>query len=203
MVDLASGDSWRRLTYHPSVLTDYNAVPVYQGHPFYYRSPKQPRSFFREGLDGIQISPDGAYIYYSPLTSQNLYRVPTANLLAPPSDPLSEQAASNNVSWLGQRGGPANGFEGDSNGLIYMCIPTQNAVFFYDVRDLGVHTFVRDPRIIWPDGASVGEDGYIYVIVNQLPYMDTWNNGMSERVYPGTILRAKLPDGGSKITSLV
>ncbi|ETN44670.1 uncharacterized protein HMPREF1541_10340 [Cyphellophora europaea CBS 101466] len=203
MVNLTTGDSWRRLSYHPSVLVDYNALPVYQGHPWYYRNPNQPRSFFREGLDGIQISPDGAYIYYSPLSSQNLYRVPTANLLAPTSDPLSEQAASNNVSWLGQRGGPANGFEGDTNGRIYMCMPTQNAVFYWDERDLGVHAFVRDPRIIWPDGASIGQDGYIYVIVNQLPYMDTWNNGVNARQYPGTILRARLPDGGSKITGLV
>lgn len=203
VLDLTTGASHRRLTQHPSVLTDYNALPSYQGRPFSYRPPNQPRSFFPEGLDGIQLSPDGEYVYYSALTSLDLYRVPAANLRIDDSNVLAEAMASGNVSWLGQRGGPANGFEGDSNGLIYMCMPGENAVYVYDPRDLGVHAFVRDSRILWPDGASVGEDGYIYVVVNQLPYQPTWNDGIDGRVFPGVLLRARLPDGGSKITTLV
>ena len=202
MLNLTSGDSWRRLTQHPSVLRTYNAVPSYQGHPFYYRNPATPISHNQEGLDGIQITPDGQYVYYSPLTSQNLYRIPAANLLAMDSDPLAEQAASNNVSWLGQRGGEANGFEGDSNGLVYMLMPTRNAIYYYDPADLQVHGFVQDPRILWPDSASVGEDGYFYMIINQLPYQDGWNDGVNLRQMPGAILRAKLNNGGSKIMSL-
>lgn len=202
MLDLSTGQSWRRLTQHPSTLRDYNSVPSYQGHPFYYRDPGMPLSHQQEGLDGIQISPDGNYIYYSPLTSTSLFRVPTINLLARDSDSLAEQAASNNVTWLGQRGGEANGFEGDSNGLIYMCMPTQNAIYYYDPGDLQAHGFVRDPRILWPDGASIGADGYLYMIINQLPYQDQWNNGVNLREYPGAMLRAKLNNGGTKISSL-
>ncbi|OAP58841.1 hypothetical protein AYL99_06138 [Fonsecaea erecta] len=204
MLNLTDGASWRRLTQHPSVLRTYNALPSYQGHPFYYRNPGMSISHQQEGLDGIQISPDGEYIYYSPLTSQNLYRVPTANLLLQDSQsPLAEQAASNNVSWLGQRGGEANGFEGDSHGLIYMLMPTHNAIYYYDPADLQVHGFIRDPRIIWPDSASIAEDGYFYVIINQLPYQDEWNNAVNLRQFPGAILRAKLLNNATKITSLV
>jgi sugar lactone lactonase YvrE len=204
MLNLTDGSSWRRLTQHPSVLRTYNALPSYQGHPFYNRNPGMGVGHQQEGLDGIQISPDGNYIYYSPLTSQNLYRIPTANLLLQDSQsPLAEQAASNNVSWLGQRGGEANGFEGDSNGLVYMLMPTHNAIYYYDPSDLQVHGFIRDPRILWPDSASIGEDGYLYVIINQLPYQDEWNNGVNLRTLPGAILRAKLVNGGTKITSLI
>ena len=201
MVNLTDGASWRRLTQHPSVLIDYNVVPSYQGHPFYYRNVGKGISSYPrpEGLDGIQPSADGEYMYYSPLTSTNLYRVPTANLLALDSDPFAELAASNNVSWLGQRGGQANGFEGDSNGLIYMCMPENNAIYNYDPNDLQTHGFVRDPRILWPDGASVGEDGYLYMIINQLPYNDGWNDGVNLRDFPGAILRAKLNNGGKKV----
>lgn len=202
ILDLATGESWRRLTEHPSVLRVPNTVASYQGHPFYYRNPGQPLSHQQEGLDGIQITPDGQYIYYSPLVSQTLYRIPTANLLSRPSDPLSEQAASNNVTNLGDRGGQANGFEGDSNGLIYMLMPEHNAIYYYDPSDLQVHGFVRDPRILWPDGASIGADGYIYMIINQLPYQPMWNNGVDLRIHPGAILRAKLNNGGTKISSL-
>ena len=200
MLNLTDGSSWRRLTQHPSVLRTYNALPSYQGHPFYYRTPGMLISHQPEGLDDIQLTPDGEYIYYSPLTSQNLYRVPTANLLA--QDTLAEQAASNNVSWLGQRGGEANGFEGDSNGRIYMLMPTHNAIYYYDPADLQVHGFVRDPRILWPDSASIGADGYFYMNINQLPYQDQWNNGVDLRQRPGAILRARLPDNGTKISTL-
>ncbi|KAK5073314.1 hypothetical protein LTR24_010361 [Lithohypha guttulata] len=119
MLNLTDGSSWRRLTQHPSTLRVYNDVPSYQGHPFYYRVPGQPLSHQQEGLDGIQLTPDGNYIYYSPINSRYLYRVPTASLLVTDDDtPLAEQQVSNNVTNLGMRGGEANGFEGDNNGLI-------------------------------------------------------------------------------------
>jgi sugar lactone lactonase YvrE len=202
MLDLGTGESWRRLTQHPSVLRVDRDVPSYQGHPFYQRTMGIPIQTLREGLDGLQLSPDGSTMYYSPLTSNYLYSVPTANLRASPSDPLVEIAAATNVSNHGQRGGNANGFEGDSNGLIYQLMPEQNAIYAYDPRDLQTHGFVRDPRIIWPDGATIAEDGYIYMNINQLPYQPMWNNGTDLRTWPGAVLRCKLPDGGSKITTL-
>jgi hypothetical protein len=63
--------------------------------------------------------------------------------------------------------------------------------------------FVRDPRILWPDSANAGWDGYIYFTINQLPYQPNWNNGVDMRVHPGLILRARMPDGASKNTLLM
>jgi hypothetical protein len=202
MLDLGTGESWRRLTQNPSVLRVDRDVPSYQGHPFYQKTKGIPIQTLREGLDGLQLSPDGSRMYYSPLTSDYLYSIPTANLLASPSDPLVEIAAANNVSNHGQRGGNANGFEGDSNGLIYQLMPEHNAIYYYDPRDLQTHPFVRDPRIIWPDGASIAADGYIYMNINQLPYQPMWNNGTDLRTWPGAVLRCKLPGNGTKISTL-
>ncbi|KAF2089705.1 hypothetical protein K490DRAFT_37185 [Saccharata proteae CBS 121410] len=202
MLDLSTGSSWRRLDQHPSVLRVANNVPVYQGEPFYQLSLGSPISHLQEGLDGIQISADGSTIYYSPLTSSYLYSIPSANLRARDTDPLADLAASANVSCLGQRGADANGFEGDSNGLIYQLMPTQNAIFYYDPRHLQTKGFVRDPRIIWPDSASVAQDGYFYMNINQLPYQPMWNDGVDLRVHPGAVLRAKLLGNGTKIMGL-
>jgi hypothetical protein len=50
-------------------------------------------------------------------------------------------------------------------------MPEYNAVYFYDSTPNGngkTNAFVRDPRILWPDGASIGADGYIYLNINQL-----------------------------------
>jgi sugar lactone lactonase YvrE len=203
MLDLGTGESWRRLTQHPSTLRVDRDVPSYQGLPFYQRTMGLPVQTLREGLDGLQLTPDGERLYYSPLTSNYLYSIPTSNLRTrDTTTPLAEIAAQNNITNHGQRGGNANGFEGDSNGLIYQLIPEHNAVYYYDPSDLQTHAFVRDPRIIWPDGASIGEDGYMYLNINQLPYQPNWNNGSDGRVKPGAVLRCKLPRGGGKIMEL-
>ncbi|KAK5175886.1 uncharacterized protein LTR77_001026 [Saxophila tyrrhenica] len=202
MVDLGTGESWRRLTQDYSVLRGFNDVPSYQGQPFYLRQSGMPIQWQVEGLDGIQLSPDGERMYYSPLSTNYLYSVPTQNLRARDSNRLAEVQAHANVSSHGQRGGNANGFEGDSNGLIYQLMPEHNAVYYFDPNDGLTHGFVRDPRIIWPDGASIGADGYIYLNINQLFFQPDWNFGVDTREHPGAILRCKLPNGGSKITSL-
>ncbi|KAK4553778.1 hypothetical protein LTR86_009276 [Recurvomyces mirabilis] len=202
MLDLGTGESWRRLTQDPSVLRGPNDLPVYQGHPGYYRAKGMPASWQQEGLDGIQLSTDGTRMYYSPLSQKYLYSIPSANLRERDTNELAEIHAHANVSNHGQRGGDANGFEGDSNGLVYQLMPTHNAVFYFNPADGQTHSFVRDPRIVWPDGGSIGADGYLYLNINQLPYQPDWNNGVDLRQHPGAILRCKLPGNGTKATSL-
>jgi len=202
MLDLGTGESWRRLSEDPSVLRVNQNVPSYLRRPFYFDQLGMPVGYQQEGLDGIQITPDGKTIYYSPLTSTYLYSVPTVNLRARDSDPLAELAAHSNISHHGQRGADANGFEGDNQGRIYQLMPTENGVFYYDPRDLQTHGFFSDPRVLWPDSASIGFDGYLYVNINQLFFQPDWNFGVDGRQHPGAILRVKLPNGANKITTL-
>ncbi|KAI4131628.1 MAG: hypothetical protein LQ338_001142 [Usnochroma carphineum] len=204
ILDLGSGKSWRQLNQHPSTLRTFEDVPSYQGIPFYQRTMGQPLGNLQEGLDGAELSLDGSILYYSPLTSDYLYSIETRYLrVNPATDALAAQRANNNVKNLGQRGGNANGFAGDSNGAVYMLMPEQNAINVYNSTTLQTELFVRDPRIIWPDSANVGFDGYIYFNINQLPYQPTWNNGTDLRQHPGLILRAKLPNNGTKSTFLI
>jgi sugar lactone lactonase YvrE len=98
----------------------------------------------REGLDGLQLSPDGSTLYYSPLTSDYLYSIPTANLLQRDEDNvLAEMEAKGNVTSYGQRGGNANGFEGDDQGRVYQLMPEHNAIYYFDPKDLQTKGFVR------------------------------------------------------------
>lgn len=107
-----------------------------------------------------------------------------------------------NVHNLGQRGGNANGFASDSLGNIYMLMPSSNAIYIWNSTISQAVPFVRDPRIIWPDSANVGFDGYMYWNVNQLPYQPNWNEGVDRRVKPGVMLRCKLPVGAGKNMNL-
>lgn len=202
MLDLGTGESWRRLTQDPSVLRVQQNLPSYLSRPRYYLQKGMPIGYQQEGLDGIQITPDGSRIYYSPLTSAYLYSIPSVNLRARDTDPLAELAAHSNISHHGQRGDDANGFEGDNQGRIYQLMPTENAIYYYDPNDLQTHGWVRDPRIIWPDSASIGFDSYFYMNINQLFDQADWNNGTDYRTKPGAILRVKLPNGANKITTL-
>ena len=147
ILDLGTGESWRQLSQHPSTLRTFEDVPSYQGYPFYQRSPGSPLTNIQEGLDGAELSVDGSIMYYSPLTSDYLYSIETRFLRAnPANDNLSSLRASNHVQNLGQRGGNANGFSADSNGVVYMLMPEQNAINTYNTTTLQAELYVRDPR---------------------------------------------------------
>lgn len=149
ILDLGSGKSWRQLNQHPSTLRTFEDVPSYQGIPFYQRTMGQPLGNLQEGLDGAELSLDGSILYYSPLTSDYLYSIETRYLrVNPATDALAAQRANNNVKNLGQRGGNANGFAGDSNGAVYMLMPEQNAINVYNSTTLQTELFVRDPRSV-------------------------------------------------------
>lgn len=185
MIDLGTGESWRHLTQHPSTLPVQRNVPSYNSIPFYFRQKGHPIGSQPEGLDGIELSLYGDTMYYSGLTSDYLFSVPTSFLrVNPAEDPLSEIRAANAVSNLGQRGGMANGFAGDSDGNVYMLMPEDNAIYLYNTTSALTQPYVRDPRIIWPDSANVGWDGYIYFNINQLPYQADWNNGVGKSISP-------------------
>lgn len=60
-------------------------------------------------------------MYYSALTTDYLYSIETKYLRTNPgTNSLANKLAYDNVKNLGQRGGNANGFAGDSLGNVYM-----------------------------------------------------------------------------------
>lgn len=78
-------------------------------------------------------------------------------------------------------------------------MPESNAIYYYDPEDLKVHTFVHDPRLLWVDPLFIAEDGYLYMNVVQSYWSPRWNNGEDLRQLPGALLRAKLPNNGTKM----
>ena len=86
MLDLGTRESWRQLTQHPSTLRTFEAMPSYQGIPFYQRSPGMPLTSIEGGLDGIKFSLYGDILFYSFLTSDYLYSIETQYLRANPAN---------------------------------------------------------------------------------------------------------------------
>jgi sugar lactone lactonase YvrE len=190
VVDLDSGESWRRLTGHKSTSPDPAFIPVVEGEWLAAREKGKPPAPFNVASDGIAISADGATLYYCPLSSRHLYSVPTTLLL---DRSASEAAVAAAVVDLGEKGA-SDGLEADDQGRIYAGDYERNSVRQRQV-DGEWKTIAHDPRILWPDTLSVASDGYLYFTANQLHRQAQFHEGQDQREKPYTLFRIKIDAG--------
>jgi sugar lactone lactonase YvrE len=191
VVDLASGESWRRLHDHPSTKAEelQTFLPIVEGRPFLEHQPdgsvKQGASM---GSDGIAISSDGMRLYYCPLGSRKLYSADTDALC---KRSLDDKEVAATVIDEGDRGGASDGLESDAAGHIYSTNYEHNAILR---RTPGGHweTVTHDPRLLWPDTLSLARDGYLYVTANQLHRQARYQKGHDLRRKPYTLFRTRV-----------
>lgn len=190
VVDLDSGESWRKLTGHKSTSPDLAFIPVVEGERLAARESGKPPAPFSVASDGIALSADGATLYYCPLSSRHLYSVPTALLL---DRSASEAAIADAVVDLGEKGA-SDGLEADDKGRIYAGDYERNSIRQRQT-DGEWKTIAHDPRILWPDTLSVAADGYLYFTVNQLHRQAQFHEGQDQRVKPYTLFRVRIDAG--------
>lgn len=193
VVDLASGNSYRRLHDHPSTKAEQiqTFLPIVEGRPLLEHQPdgsvKQGAGM---GADGIAISSDGARLYYCPLGSRKLYSVDT--------DALADQSLGDRekvgvtVNDEGDRGGAADGLESDAAGYIYSTNYEHNAILRRRSGGGQWETIAHDPRLLWPDTLSLAADGYLYVTANQLHRQARFHKGHDLRRKPYTLFRIRI-----------
>ena len=192
VVDLGSGESWRRLNDHKSTKPeDLQAfLPLVEGKPFLEEqqngSVKHGASM---GADGIAISSDGSRLYYCPLGSRKLYSV-DIDALINRDTPESDVVAT--IKDHGDRGGASDGLESDASGNIYSTNYEHNAILRLRHSDKIWETLAYDSRLLWPDTLSLATDGYLYVTANQLHRQARYNNGKDRRVKPYVMFRIQV-----------
>jgi len=189
VVDLASEQALRRLSGHASVSPDTDFVPKIEGTILMNRPADGPSTPFQVASDGIAISPDGALLYYSPLSSRHLYSVPTALLR---DVKVSDDTIAAAVRDLGLKGA-SDGLAEDAQGRIYGGDYENNAIRQYTEGHW--QTLAQDPRILWPDTLSLGTDGYLYFTANQLHRQAGFHNGVDQRQRPYELLRIHVGSG--------
>jgi sugar lactone lactonase YvrE len=192
VVDLETGESWRRLHDHPSTkaLTPPDFRMVVEGEEFVERSPDGSTSPVTMGADGIAIAADGSRLYYCPLASRRLWSVDTAVLRDRTADSATEAAG---VRDEGDKGSAGDGMETDARGRVYVTDGEHDAI---ERRhpDGTWETVVHDPRLLWPDTMSVA-DGWLYVTANQLYRQDKYRAGKDERRKPYVLFRTPIDAG--------
>jgi sugar lactone lactonase YvrE len=188
VVDLASGESWRRLNDHPSTKADPAFVPIVEGEVLQMRLPGQPPAKFAVGSDGIAISPDGRILYYCPLTSRHLYSV-SVDALADRN--ISDADVAATVKDLDEKGGGGDGLESDTQGRVYISDYEHDSITRRNLEG-ETETLVHDPRVLWPDTLSLASNGYLYFIVNQIERQGIFHNGQDLRKKPYALFRVKV-----------
>ncbi|KAF3886541.1 MULTISPECIES: L-dopachrome tautomerase-related protein [Nostocales] len=190
VVDLASGESWRKLHDHPSTKAEALSSfrPIVEGRPLLERQPDGKTKPIKMGSDGIAISADGSRLYYCPLASRRLYSVAIDALV---DRSIDDSAVAATVIDEGDKGGAADGLETDAAGYIYSTNYEHNAILRR--RSGGEwETVVHDPRLLWPDTMSVAADGYLYVTANQLHRQAKYQKGKDLRQKPYTLFRVRI-----------
>jgi len=187
VVDLASGESWRKLTGHPSTSPDPTFIPIVEGERLANREKDKAPTPFNVASDGIALSPDGKVLYYCPLSSRHLYSVPTSLLLVRTAN---DEELSRAVVDLGEKGA-SDGLESDSQGHVYAGDYEHNGIRQRQT-DGEWKTIVHDPRVLWPDTMSVASDGYLYFTANQLNRQAGFHEGVDLRQKPYTLFRVKI-----------
>ncbi len=187
VVDLATGQSWRRLNNHYSTLPEPGFISFAEGRPMYQTEPGQPSKPVRFGSDGIAISADGAKLFYCPVSSTKLYSVSTAALR---DLSLSDDQVGSTVQMVTGKGG-SDGLESDAAGNVYAGDYESNSID--RIAPSGaIEPLVHELRLVWPDTMSLSDDGYLYVTANQLNRQPTMHDGHDERVKPYVLFRVKV-----------
>ncbi len=186
VVDLASGNSFRRLGKDPSVKPDTKVIGIVDGMPLMERkhglSPQVPKF----ASDGIAISRDGKTLYYCPISSRQLYSVSIDAMM---DRKKSESDVAATIKDLGVKG-MSDGLESDSSGGIYVGDEEKNQVKYG--KPGGPYKVIAQvaPRF-WIDTMSVATNGYLYFTANELALLPTYHNGKDLRVKPYLLYRVK------------
>ncbi|MBI6797000.1 L-dopachrome tautomerase-related protein [Pseudomonas syringae] len=187
VMDIASGHAVRRLNGAQSTSVDPAFVPVVEGVAVLGDGPNGTRKPVGVASDGIALSADGKTLYFSPLSSRHLYAVATELLN---DSKVSEQQLAAAVQDLGEKGA-SDGLEADAKGAVYAGDYEHNSIR-KRLPDGTWQTVAHDPRMLWPDTLSIGPDGYLYFIVNQLHRQANFNAGHDKREKPYSLLRLKI-----------
>ena len=190
VVDIESGDSWRKLSGHRSTSPDPAFIPIVEGERLAVREKGKAPAPFDVASDGIALSSDGKTLYYCPLSSRHLYSVPTI-LLRDRSD--NDRAISGAVVDLGEKGA-SDGLESDDKGRVYAGDYEHNGIRQRQT-DGEWRTIVHDPRVLWPDTMSLAADGYLYFTANQLHRQAQFHDGKDLREKPYVLFRVKVDAG--------
>jgi hypothetical protein len=159
VIDRASGRGHRVLEGAPCSRADRSITPVIHGKPMTHPDGRVPVI----NLSHLELSPDGAWMYFTPLFGPTLWRVETRYLQ---DAALAREAAAHVEPVVAIP--PVTGITSDAAGTLYFSALTEDGVLKMGA-DRKLQTVIRDDRISGPNEGSIGPDGCYYFPNSQAP----------------------------------
>ncbi|MEO1027262.1 MAG: L-dopachrome tautomerase-related protein, partial [Pseudomonadota bacterium] len=125
------------------------------------------------GINPITIDPTNTWVYFAPMTASAMYRVRTTDLL---DESLDDAALAAKVERYGDKV-ISDGSTVDAEGNVYITAMTDNAIGVTKPDGTYEVLFQSDDDLPWPDGFSMGVDGYVYATTNELHRSPVLNGG--------------------------
>lgn len=124
-------------------------------------------------IDGIALSPSGPdkekQLFFSALTGYNLYAIRTSILK---NESMSQgDQWRRNVITIGQKEAQSDGLMIDSSGNLYYTLLPLNGIGRWNIKQpiaTSEIIYRNDQMMIWPDTFAMDEEGYLYVISNNI-----------------------------------
>jgi sugar lactone lactonase YvrE len=186
VIDLRD-DSYRRvLVGHPLLRCAPDDVPTVEGvkmrlngKPMYFHS------------DLLEFGKDPNVLFFMCLFGRKIFKIDVAVLKDPG---VSDDEIARRVSVAFEMKTPfISAITRDRNGDIYLGDGENNAISRLN-PDGTVTQLVRDPRIIWPIGPSVGPNGYLYFNASQVNRIPMFSDGLDRVARPWKIYKIKVLD---------
>ena len=125
------------------------------------------------GINPISVDPSNRWVYFAPMSGTSMYRVRTNDLL---DTSLSDADLESRVERYGDK--PiSDGSTVDAAGNVYITAMADNGIGVTKTDGTFEMLFQSDADLPWPDGFSMGVDGYVYATVNELHRSPVLNNG--------------------------
>ncbi|GHB18265.1 L-dopachrome tautomerase-related protein [Salinicola rhizosphaerae] len=186
IVNLESGQAMRRLHQHPSTQASPKRPPIAEdGKPLMSKSGKVPMVH----SDPIEISPDGRWLYYQPLTGP-LYRIETAKLRDPS---ISDEALGEAVEFVFDTS-PLTGTAMDSAGNFYMAEMDRPRISVL-TPDGDMRVLAEDNELWGPDAMFITRDRKLLIPIPQTARLGAHRGPDGESVFelPFDIYQLSLP----------
>ncbi len=168
VVDLDSGQSWRRLSGHPSVRATQR--------PGFGIATESGPIAATIGIDGIALAPDGRTLWWTPLGSYDVYSIDTDVLTTPHA---GDDWYARHVVQHDARDFASDGLDCDREGRVYFTDVTHGTLQRLIPSENRYETLLHGERhFIWPDAVKLGPDRLVYVSDSQVNRMPTWQRGV-------------------------
>lgn len=158
-IDTDTGKARRLLEGHKSLRSEDVSV-VIKGRVLGGKGPDGKIQPLHGAINPITIDAKAEWLYYGAMTGRSLYRVPASALLDESLAP--DQLAAKVERYAAKP--PCAGLTMDDGGNIYLADVGSFGVGVIKASDRSYELLVSDEKLMdWPDGLSVGPNGYVYV----------------------------------------